>query len=148
MVSSCPLSPGSRAGSPSPSLLAGSLRRGLATPWVVPGAHTEHRPHPTSPFSLRATGDGLIPPGKAQGCGSSLQSRQHPQLCQGQTGDSPGQGRFSPREGLERCPQAGPTGTGLFQAWSFVWLCLVPRVLECKVPDTTAQELPAGSLIS
>lgn len=39
--------------------------------------------------------------------------------------------------------RAGFTGTGLFLVWSSVWLCLVPRVLECKVSDTApARNIP------
>lgn len=55
---------------------------------------------------------GLILPGKARGCRSSLQSRHHPQLCLGPSEAFPAgkdkgrcHGMFSAREGLECCPQ-------------------------------------------
>lgn len=125
----------------------------MATPGIVFGAHTKDQTHPPEPHfpahRNQAWHRALILSGKVQDCRSSLQSRQHPQLCRGQAEafpagkdkTAPGHGMFSPGEGLECCPQpAGqdPQGQVCSKPGALFGFasCHESWILECKVSDT------------
>lgn len=117
----CPSVLGEQGRIPRPHPAGRVSQEGFGHARDASGAHTEQQPQPTEPHFPPWHRGSLLGRVRAVGAPSRAGSTPRP------AGHNP-QGQV--------CP------------WSFVWLCLMPRVLQGRDPDTLLRELPAGNLIS